>query len=299
MLRFLTCVLVIVVLTGSALSQLSQAARAAEKALSVIRLGKAWRMSSSVALRAGARATAESTLAELDVTLGDVTMPLAQGLREGKLVLETRGDATLLKRADDGTELLRMQGMEQEHYLKFLDAIKELERCALLGAKGVGELHPDTQGFDITDRDQVSSLMEAAKDLGLIVLLHTSEPVGHLYPGKGKTTPEKLWSFIQNFPDNSIVCAHWGGGLPFYALMPEVADAMANVYFDSAASPFLYQPAVFKAVVDILGPEKVLLGTDYPLLPQRRLLAQVEKSPLTPHDKELILGQNAKDLLGI
>ena len=179
------------------------------------------------------------------------------------------------------------------------DALKEVERCARLGARGVGELHPDTQGFDITDRGVMTSLMEASKELGLAVLTHASEPVGHLYPGKGKTTPDKLWAFIQNFPDNTIVCAHWGGGLPFYALMPEVAESLANVYFDSAASPFLYQPAVFEAAVDLLGAEKVLLGTDYPLLPQRRLLAQVEESPLTPHEKDLILGDNAKGLLGL
>ena len=179
------------------------------------------------------------------------------------------------------------------------DALKEVERCARLGARGVGELHPDTQGLDIADRGVMAPLMEVSKELGLVVLTHASEPVGHQYPGKGKTTPDKLWTFIQSFPDSTIVCAHWGGGLPFYALMPEVAGSLANVYFDSAASPFLYKPAVFEAAVDLLGAEKVLLGSDYPLLPQRRLLAQVEESPLTPREKDLILGDNAKGLLGL
>lgn len=179
------------------------------------------------------------------------------------------------------------------------EAIREVERCAAQGAKGIGELHPDTQNFDITDRQQMAPLMDAAKRLGLMVLIHASEPVGHHYPGKGKTTPDKLWAFIQNFPDNTIVCAHWGGGLPFYTLMPEVEEGLANVYFDSAASPFLYRPAVFESAVDLLGAEKVLLGTDYPLLPQRRLLAQVEESPLTPDEKDLILGGNARRLLGL
>jgi len=81
--------------------------------------------------------------------------------------------------------------------------------------------------------------------------------------------------------------------------MPEVEEGLANVYFDSAASPFLYRPAVFESAVDLLGAEKVLLGTDYPLLPQRRLLAQVEESPLTPAEKDLILGGNARRLLGL
>ena len=179
------------------------------------------------------------------------------------------------------------------------DAIKELERCTLLGAKGVGELHPDTQGFDISDKEQMRSLMEAAKALGLIVLVHSSEPVGHLYPGKGTTTPGKLWRFIKNFSDNPIVCAHWGGGLPFYALMPEVAESMTNVYFDTAASPFLYKPSIFETTVNILGPRKILMGTDYPLIPQTRVLSEIDRTPLPRHVKELILGHNAKALLNI
>ena len=79
---------------------------------------------------------------------------------------------------------------------------------------GVGELHPDPQGYDIGDERTMAPLMEAARHLGLIVTTHSSEPVGHTYPGKGATRPESLWRFILAFPDVTIVCAHWGGGLP-------------------------------------------------------------------------------------
>ena len=178
-------------------------------------------------------------------------------------------------------------------------AIQEMERCVQAGARGVGELHPDTQGVDITSREAMAPLMDRAGSLSLPILIHSSEPVGHLYPGKGKTTPDKLYTFVQNFPSNIIVCAHWGGGLPFYALMPEVAESLANVYFDTASSPFLYQAAIFKTVVDLLGSEKVLLGTDYPLITHRRLMAQVHESLITSQDKEQILGANAKGLLGL
>ena len=51
------------------------------------------------------------------------------------------------------------------------------------------------------------------------------------------------------------MCAHWGGGLPFYALMPEVEDSLSNVYFDSAASPFLYDASVFPTVAGLVGRE--------------------------------------------
>ena len=179
------------------------------------------------------------------------------------------------------------------------DAVEEVKRCAKRGALGVGELHPDTQEFDIADPHIMSPLMDAARELDMPVLVHSSEPVGHLYPGKGKTTPDKLWAFIQNFPQNKIICAHWGGGLPFYALMPEVFEGLQNVYFDTAASPFLYTPNVFETVTRIVGVEKVLLGTDYPLLAQARLLRQLENANLTDYEKQLIRGQNAQRLLNL
>ncbi len=179
------------------------------------------------------------------------------------------------------------------------DAVREVERCASRGARGIGELHPDTQRFDIADYKVMAPLMDAARDLDLIVLVHSSEPVGHCYPAKGKTTPDKLWAFIRNFPHNKIVCAHWGGGLPFYALMPEVLKGLENVYFDTAASPFLYTSEIFESVTRIIGAEKVLLGTDYPLLSHQRLLDQVNNSPLTQAQKHKILGGNAKTLLNL
>jgi len=178
-------------------------------------------------------------------------------------------------------------------------ALAEIERCAQLGARGIGELHPDTQAFDIASQRTMAPSMEAAASLGLPVLTHASEPVGHPYPGKGAITPDKLMAFIQNFPKNTIICAHWGGGLPFYALMPEVNQALSNTYFDSAASPFLYHPSVFKRVIETAGPSKALFGTDFPLLGYKRVLQQIEDAGLSSEDKALLLGGNARRLLNL
>jgi len=178
-------------------------------------------------------------------------------------------------------------------------AVAEVERNAAAGIRGIGELHPDTQGFDITDKPLLDPLMDIARRLKLTVLVHASEPVGHQYPGKGHTTPDKLYRFIQNFPHNTIICAHWGGGLPFYALMPEVPQVLQNVYFDTAASPYLYRPAVFPAVVGLVGADKVIFGTDYPLISHQQLLAQVEGAGLDPAAREAILGGNMARLLGL
>ncbi len=178
-------------------------------------------------------------------------------------------------------------------------ALKEIQRCHAAGLKGIGELHPDSQGFDITDYAAMAPMMDLARSLDLPVLIHTSEPVGHKYPGKGHTTPDRAYALIRNFPGNTIICAHWGGGLLFYGLMPEVPAELANVYFDTAASPYLYSPAIFEVASRTIGAERILFATDFPLIRHRRLLRQVEQSCLDMQSKAAILGGNAAKLLGL
>ena len=178
-------------------------------------------------------------------------------------------------------------------------AVAEARRCADAGLRGVGELHPDAQNFDITDSATMGPVMDLVRELSLPVLVHCSEPAGHHYPGKGATTPDKVWRFIQNFPENALICAHWGGGLPFYSLMPEVGAALSNVYFDSAASPFLYRPEIYPTVASLVGAERILFATDYPLMRPSRPLAEVAAQPLAESDRRRILGENAARLLGL
>ena len=178
-------------------------------------------------------------------------------------------------------------------------AIAELERCARGGMRGIGEMRPDIQGFDLGDEAAVRTMVEAAAEHQFILLTHASEPVGHLYSGKGDITPDILYRFICQFPQIPIVLAHWGGGLPFYALMPEVGRALENVFFDTAATPFLYRPEIFTHVGQIVGFDKILFGTDYPLLSQGRIMTQLRSVGLGEEAEGLILGGNAERLLGL
>lgn len=176
-------------------------------------------------------------------------------------------------------------------------ALREAERCARLGARGIGELHPDTQGFTLSSHEVMGPLMEVVRQHRLIVLTHGSEPVGHQYPGKGVTTPEVLLGLIRQYPELPIVCAHWGGGLPFYALMPEVRRYLESVYFDSAATNYLYQSEVFSIAAQLVGVEHILFGSDYPILQPKRVIRQVNAQPLANVDRRAILGTNAQRLL--
>ena len=179
------------------------------------------------------------------------------------------------------------------------DAVQEIGRCAELGIKGVGEFHPDTQDFALSDMDIMSPVMDVARSYNLVVLTHSSEPLGHEYPGKGQTTPDVLARLIALFPGNKIVAAHWGGGLPFYLLMPEIMQASNNLFFDTATSVFLYDSKVFSVGVAAAGADKILFGSDYPLVSQDRIIQDLGKNQALNDIKNLILYKNACRLLGI
>ena len=178
-------------------------------------------------------------------------------------------------------------------------AVLEARRCLDAGAVGLGELHADTQGYDIGDPDVMGPIMSLLRDSAALITVHASEPVGHLYPGKGQTTPDTLLRFVSNFPDNRIVLAHLGGGLPFYEAMPEVGEALKNVWYDTAALPYLYRPSSVEAAVATSGANSILFGTDYPLLTHRRIMERVKAARIDPGDLDAILGGNAAALLSI
>jgi predicted TIM-barrel fold metal-dependent hydrolase len=81
--------------------------------------------------------------------------------------------------------------------------------------------------------------------------------------------------------------------------MPEVKKAMANVYFDTAASPFLYTPDIYNQVIPLVGADKILFGSDYPLLAPARLIKEIKALDLPEETESLILSGNARRLLGI
>ncbi len=175
-------------------------------------------------------------------------------------------------------------------------ALSEVERCVAAGARGIGELHPSTQGTKLATDRGLTRIMAFAAQEGLPVVVHGSEPVGHDYPGKGHTYPNDLLAMATRFPGVKIVAAHWGGGLPFYAHMPEVRKALANVYFDSAATPFLYDQGVFSTVAGAVGPDHMLFGSDFPLLSAKRV-AEMAITDLKPAYAAMFLGENARGLL--
>jgi predicted TIM-barrel fold metal-dependent hydrolase len=175
------------------------------------------------------------------------------------------------------------------------DAAAETERCLSLGASGIGELNADAQGFDLTRPEALADVAAVLIAAERPLMLHASEPVGRLYLGKGAATPDRIIRLVEAFPQLSLVLAHWGGGLPFYELMPEIAAVTRNVVYDTAASAYLYRGDVFRTVIEIAGAERVLWASDHPVLGMRRFLRQTRQlANLQPDEEHAIMAGNAR-----
>ena len=177
-------------------------------------------------------------------------------------------------------------------------SVQEAERCFRAGVKGLGELAV----YGPCDADDAlegyRSLVACCRSYGGFLLVHANEPVGHLYPGKAALGLGFYYALARLAAGIPLVLAHWGGGLCFYELLEkETREVLANVYYDTAASPYLYRPAVYRHATNILGAGKIFFGSDYPLLPPSRYFEEMSAAGLTSEESDAISGGNAGALL--
>lgn len=163
------------------------------------------------------------------------------------------------------------------------------------GFKGVGEMAFYDRSIADADWIYLDNILTLCGEYSLTAMIHVDEPVGRGYQGKYTTDFARLVKLISAHPDVKIILAHWGGGILFYELMPEIKKTFANVYFDTAASPYLFDDAIYSAAVKIVGSDKILFGSDYPLIKHERYIEPVRRT-LSSIEAENILYKNALKL---
>lgn len=175
---------------------------------------------------------------------------------------------------------------------------KEILRCRESGLAGIGEIFPQGQNFDLTDIRQTWRLAGTAHELGMFLLFHSAEPVGHDYPGKGNVGPREAAEFCIHHPEAKVIFAHFGGGLWLYELMPEMKLYLKNARYDSAAWPWLYDPAVLSSMAAAGIDDKILYGSDFPILSLKRYKDRLEASGVPLETAQKFLYRNALSFLG-
>jgi predicted TIM-barrel fold metal-dependent hydrolase len=182
-------------------------------------------------------------------------------------------------------------------------SVEALERALDSGLRGVGEVLPQAQGFSLED-PWWRRMVELAAARRVPITLHATDPEAP--PAAGPRTPLDAYvRMAREYPEAAFILAHYGGGLAFRR--GEGGEPLPNnLYFDTAASPLLYDPGVLRRAVDRVGAERILYGSDYPLLVYPRVsrrpgfvrfLGEIEAAGLSRAEASLVLGANLRRLL--
>ena len=186
-------------------------------------------------------------------------------------------------------------------------SIEEMTRARDDGLIGLGELNPWSGGRSPLS-DAWLAVFAQAVEMRWPVNLHVTDPASRMFPGRVATPLEDVVALAERFPGLRLILAHWGGGLIFHELNAHARKALLHVVYDTAATPLLYDPAIYAAGVRAVGAERVLFGSDYPLMvfpkEQRepdlvRVLAQVREAGLDDATLTAVLGGSARRVLGV
>jgi uncharacterized protein len=169
------------------------------------------------------------------------------------------------------------------------------------GVRGF-KFHPSLQAFSPDDRDYYP-LYAVIEEAGLPAVFHTGQTgIGAGLPG-GRgiklrlSNPMLIDDVAADFPGMPVILAH--PSVPWQDEAISIATHKANVYIDlSGWSPKYFPPQLVRAASSYLQ-DKMLFGTDYPLLTPERWLRDFELLDIKPEVRPKILKHNAARLLGL
>ena len=182
------------------------------------------------------------------------------------------------------------------------NAADEVERLARdHGVRGF-KFHPNVQAFFPNDR-AFYPVYEAVQAAGVPALFHTGHSgIGTGLPGGGGirlkySNPMHVDDVAVDFPDMQIVLAH--PSFPWQDEAISVALHKRQVYIDlSGWSPKYFPPQLIQYANTLLK-DRVLFGSDYPMITPDRWLADFAEAPFKDEVRPLVLKENAARLLGL
>jgi len=174
-------------------------------------------------------------------------------------------------------------------------ALNELEYSIKeLGLKGL-KLIPHL--IEVFPNDKIMyPIYEKAKELKIPILFHTGTHF-HLGCKIKYNKPEFIDEIAVDFPEVNFIIAHFG--YPWFYSALAVVQKNFNVYFNIAGwSPKYIPEPVIKQMDSILS-NKVLFGSDHPLLSRKRILTELKELNLKEATKSKLFEENAKQILNL
>lgn len=173
-------------------------------------------------------------------------------------------------------------------YENYREELKRIRDAGLIGVK----LHPDFQDLFIDDEPMVE-LMEACRDLGLLVLVHGGMDVS--FPHCHRSTPQRAAKILPRLEGLTLVLAHLGG----YGYLDDVEALLVgkDVYLDTSFTLGRFSQEQIVRILKNHNPDRLLFGTDSPWDDQKSAVAAIENLPIGSLLKDKILYQNAARLL--
>lgn len=180
------------------------------------------------------------------------------------------------------------------------EGVREARRLIKdFGVKGF-KFHPSVQDFYPNDR-MVYPLYEAIAEAKLPALFHTGQTgVGAGTRGGGGirlkyANPVLLDDVAADFPDMPIILAH--PSFPWQEEALSVATHKPQVYIDLSGWSPKYFPPILVQYANTLLKDRILFGSDYPVITPERWIAEFDKLDIKPEVRPLIMKENAAKLL--
>jgi predicted TIM-barrel fold metal-dependent hydrolase len=182
------------------------------------------------------------------------------------------------------------------------DAVDRAKRLiADHGVRGF-KFHPNIQAFFPNDKT-FDPLYAVIQEAGLPALFHTGHSgIGSGLPGGGGirlkySNPMHVDDVAVDFPDLTIVLAH--PSFPWQDEAISVALHKQQVYIDLSGWSPKYFPKQLVRYANTLLRDRVLFGSDYPMISPDRWLADFEQADFKDEVRPLILKENTARLLGL
>jgi predicted TIM-barrel fold metal-dependent hydrolase len=154
------------------------------------------------------------------------------------------------------------------------------------GFKGV-KLHPSFLGFAADDHDWVYPIAAKARELKICIMVHSDPSI--------YATPWQVGLLAMDFPEVPVVMAHMGFVDVIYNdAAINMAKRAPNLYLETCGVSA--EAKVAQAVREI-GASRVLYGSDMPFHDPAFDMARIEYAKISPEEKKLVMGENAKKLL--